>query len=167
MASGRLWCASWPRRYVPHSNEASLIFLTNKQGVNVFIAALDDGLLRTTQSELSQEFPNLRIEAVPVNLGGNPDDYMRAVAAATENIPVAIVINNAGFLKMDYFDNTDIALHAANIECNSIAAIRLTHYFYRRMVDQNIKGCIAFTSSAVFFMVRLQDSQLNPGRWVF
>lgn len=103
MVLGTLWCTSWPNRYVLNCCQVTLTFLTRGQGIDVFIVALDDDLLRTTQRELSQEFPNLRLESVPVNLGGNSDDYMTAGATTTGDIPVAIVINNAGFLKMYFF----------------------------------------------------------------
>ncbi|CDF39795.1 unnamed protein product [Chondrus crispus] len=122
------------------------------QGVNVCIVALDDDLLRITHTELQKEFPSVELRAVPVDLGSEPDAYMAKIATATEDVRVSILINNAGFLLMGFFDQRPMEQHIANIECNALAAMRLTHYFYNRMVNQNIKGCITFTSSAAFFM---------------
>lgn len=129
------------------------------QGVNVCIVALDDDLLKSTHAELQKEFPSVELRAVPVNLGSDPEVYMSQVAAATENVPVSILINNAGFLLMGFFEQRPIEQHIANVECNAMAAMRLTHHFYNKMVDQNIKGCITFTSSAAWFMVRKTDCQ--------
>lgn len=118
------------------------------------IVALDDDLLQRTHTELRKEFPAVEIRAVPVNLGADPDKYMARIAEATNDIQVSILINNAGFLLMSFFEDKPIEQYMAIIQCNALSAIRLTHYFYKRMVDQEIKGCIAFTSSAVMFMVR-------------
>jgi short-subunit dehydrogenase len=65
---------------------------------------------------------------------------------------VSIVVNNAGFLRMGYFDELDVEGHIGNIECNALAAIRITHLFYERMVNEKRRGCIAFTSSAAWFI---------------
>lgn len=89
-----------------------------------------------------------------MNLGADSDKYMTRIAEATDDIQVSILFNNAGFLVMGFFEDKPIEQYMAIIECNALSAIRLTHYFYKRMVDQGIKGCIAFTSSAVMFMVR-------------
>lgn len=123
------------------------------QGINVFIVALDDDLLWPAHEELQKEFPTVQLRGVPVDLGSNPEAYMGAVAAATQDVPVSILINNAGFLIMDFFERRPVEQHMANMECNAGAAIRLSHYFYKRMVDQGVRGCIAFTSSASGFMV--------------
>lgn len=118
------------------------------------IVALDDDLLPITHAELQKGFPSVEIRAVPVNLGADSDKYMTRIAEATDDIQVSILFNNAGFLVMGFFEDKPIEQYMAIIECNALSAIRLTHYFYKRMVDQGIKGCIAFTSSAVMFMVR-------------
>lgn len=122
--------------------------------MNVCIVALDDKLLTETVREFSKDFPEVTIRAVAVDLGSRPDRYMRAIEQATHDVKVSILINNAGFLKMGFFDQISMDTHSVNMECNAIAAIRLTHHFYSRMIRDNIKGCITFTSSAVFFMVR-------------
>lgn len=61
-------------------------------------------------------------------------------------------MNNAGYLRMGYFDELDVDGHIANVECNALAAIRITHLFYERMVREKRKGCMAFTSSAAWFI---------------
>jgi short-subunit dehydrogenase len=53
---------------------------------------------------------------------------------------------------MGYFDERAVDEHIANMECNALAAIRITHLFYERMVREGRRGCIAFTSSAAWFI---------------
>lgn len=53
---------------------------------------------------------------------------------------------------MGYFDELDVNGHIANIECNALAAIRISHLFYDRMVNEKRKGCLAYTSSAAWFI---------------
>jgi short-subunit dehydrogenase len=122
------------------------------QGVSVCIAALDDPHLPAAVSALRAEYPAVEIRPVPVDLAGDPAVYVAAVAAATRDVPVAIVVNNAGFLRMAYFDEVPVDGHAANLECNAIAAVRITHLLYSRMIAENRRGCLVFTSSAAWFM---------------
>lgn len=126
--------------------------------------ALDDDLLEGTHAEFQKEFPSVELRKIPVNLGSDPDAYMAKIISATEDVRVSILINNAGFLLMGFFDQRPVEQHIANIECNALAAIRLSHHFYNRMVAQNIKGCITFTSSAAFFLVRLICRPF-PSKW--
>lgn len=131
------------------------------KGINVCIVALDDELLQSTFTQLQEEFQSVEIRAIPVNLGADPEKYMARIAEATDDIQVSILVNNAGFLLMGFFEDKPVEQHMANIECNALSAIRLTHHFYKRMVDQGIKGCITFTSSAVIFMVSWQSKRLS------
>jgi short-subunit dehydrogenase len=67
-------------------------------------------------------------------------------------IPISIVVNNAGFLLMGYFDERPIEPLMGNVECNAVAAIRISHLMYSRMIAEGRRGCIAFTSSAAWFI---------------
>lgn len=117
------------------------------------VVALGDSLFESTLKELKDGFPHMQVRGVPVNLGKNPEEYMKVIRDATGDIRVSIFVSNAGYLKMTFFESLSIEQHMQNVECNSTAAIRLTHHFYSRMIEQQIKGCIMFTSSAVFYMV--------------
>lgn len=103
---------------------------------------------------LRRNFPSVQFRPIPVDLGKKPEVYMSAIIEATNDIPVSVVVNNAGYLMMGYFHNRSIEAQVANIECNTIAAVRITHHFYNRMIAEKMKGCITFTSSAAFFLVR-------------
>lgn len=118
------------------------------------LVALEDDLLTRTHRELEQEFTMIQLRSVGVDLSQNAEVYMKKLKDCTNDIRVGVVFSNAGYVLMSYFEERDIEQHIRNVECNSMAAVRITHWFYSRMKEQGIKGCIAFTSSAVLFMVR-------------
>ncbi|KAI0565118.1 short chain dehydrogenase [Gracilaria domingensis] len=130
----------------------AIVRLLASQGVNVFIVALDDELLADKHKELCEEFPDIEFRAIGVNLGDADGDYMQEVIQQTEGVDVSILVNNAGFLVMGFFHEQPIEKYIATLNCNAIAAIRLTHHFYSRMVSKKHKGCIMFTSSAAWFL---------------
>lgn len=67
------------------------------QGINVVIVALADKLLETSLQECQAEFPTIKFRSVGVNLGASdPISYMDPLIAATKDIDVALVFNNAG-----------------------------------------------------------------------
>lgn len=68
------------------------------------------------------------------------------------SLQISIVVNNAGFLRMGYFDELSIESLIGNIECNALAAIRISHYMYERMASEKKGGLIAFTSSSAWFI---------------
>lgn len=125
-----------------------------EQGVNVVVVALDNDLLTNTVKELSGRYDTVKIRSVGADLTRDPDRYMADIRAATDDIAVSMVFNNAGFICMDYFHKVSIDRHVGLLECNAIAGVRIVHHFYVRMVNEGIKGCICLTSSAVCYMVR-------------
>lgn len=123
-----------------------------EQGINVFVVGLDDQHMQKTISEFSQQFPQTKVVPIAVNLGQAPNEYMHKIRAATDEFPVKVVINNAGYLLMGFFHDRKVEQHISNIECNQLACVRITHHFYSKMVAENRRGCITFTSSAAHFM---------------
>lgn len=123
------------------------------QGVNVVMVALDDKLLHASQSELQERYPTVQLRVVGADLSKESDVYMRAIGDATDDVPISMVFSNAGFLLMGFFEKRAANVHAANLECNSAAGMRIIHHFYSRMVTERRKGCVVLTSSAVCFMV--------------
>jgi len=76
-----------------------------------------------------------------------PDGYMQAIKKSTDDVNVALVFNNAGFITTGMFADVSIERHMANYECNATCALRITHHFLNKMLDSGTKGLIAFTSS--------------------
>ena len=120
------------------------------QGLSVVLVAIDEPLLDTAHKELSEEYPDVRFMRVGVNLGA--PGYLETIAAATEKIDVQCVFNNAGFIVAGFVHQTPLAKLAANVECNAVACVGITHLFLTRMTEKKLKGCVVFTSSAAAYM---------------
>ncbi|EIE24820.1 NAD(P)-binding protein [Coccomyxa subellipsoidea C-169] len=116
------------------------------QGLNVVVVALQDGLLDATFSELQAQFPKQTFRKVGVNLGKT--GYLEKIAEATADIDVQILFCNAGYMLTGFFENTPLEQQMANLECNAVCAVAITHHFLAKMVAKKLKGCIVFTSSA-------------------
>lgn len=104
---------------------------------------------------------------VGVNLG-TPGAYLSTIENATKDIDIQLVFNNAGYLVTGFFDKTcalkatvtlrvppvtlrifsPLPRHMANVECNALAAVQVTHVFVTRMLAKKLRGCVVFTSSA-------------------
>ena len=84
------------------------------------------------------------------NLG--QDGYLETIAAATEKIDVQLVFNNAGFIVTGFFHKTALTKLKANLWCNAVSAVDITHLFVERMLAKELKGCVVFTSSAAAYM---------------
>lgn len=126
-----------------------------KQNVNVVLVALDDSLLKSTVRDFRKRYQRPEIRVVGVDLGElSTQHYMKKIREATDDVPVSMVFNNAGFLVMGFFEEHPINTQLQNLMCNSTAGVCIVHHFYKRMVELRLKGCIVITSSAVCFMVR-------------
>eukprot|EP00798_Chlamydomonas_sp_ICE-L_P010127 gene10127-8027_t len=121
-----------------------------KQGLNVVIVALQDQLLDSTYDELKETFPKLQFRKVAVNLG--KDGFLPDLANATDDIKIQLVFNNAGYLLTGFFHCRELDALMQNLHCNAISGVQITHHFTRKMVDNKLKGCVVFTSSAAAAM---------------
>jgi short-subunit dehydrogenase len=124
----------------------SIAFKLAKQGLNVVIVSLDDAFLKGTITQLEAAFPKQSFRSVGVNFAPNVD-YMSKIRAATKDINIPIVFSNAGFMVTGFFDQTPIEKLAANIECNAVSGVKISHHFAQQLVANKQKGCIVFTSS--------------------
>ena len=115
------------------------------QGLNVVMVALDDALLAASHKEIAAKFPDVQVRKCGCDL--SKDGYMTPIRKSTDDINVALVFNNAGFITTGMFADVAIERHMANYECNATCALRITHHFLNKMLDSGTKGLIAFTSS--------------------
>lgn len=116
------------------------------QGLNVVLVSLPDKYLEETTAALRSQFPNQQFRSVPAKFD-HKTDYMPAIIEATKDIDVAIVFNNAGYIVTGFFDQTSLDAQLANVECNAVSTVKVTHYFLQQMLSKKIKGCFIFTSS--------------------
>jgi NAD(P)-dependent dehydrogenase (short-subunit alcohol dehydrogenase family) len=70
---------------------------------------------------------------VPADLGAQ-GGYMSAINKATADIDVQLVFCNAGYILSGFFYSRPVEAVLANIECNAVSAVAITHHFLKRMV---------------------------------
>ncbi|KAL6769693.1 hypothetical protein ACKKBG_A32010 [Auxenochlorella protothecoides x Auxenochlorella symbiontica] len=116
------------------------------QGLNVVMVAYPDPLLEASHEELSARFPNVTLKKVPVDLGR--PGYMPAIEKAIEGIDVQVVFLNAGYVLTGFFADVALERQNANLECNAVNAVQITHVLLQKLLDKHLKGCFVYTSSA-------------------
>jgi len=129
----------------------ALVFKLARQGLNVVVVSLDDDILKATIKQLKEQFPDLQFRSIGVSFSPGVE-YMKKIRESTDDIEIPIIFNNAGFLVTGFFDQAPIGKLLANMECNSTAAVNITHHFASKLVSANKKGCIVFTSSVAGFI---------------
>ena len=72
---------------------------------------------------------------------------MEKITAATNDILISIILNNAGYITTGMFADVPLPALMANYECNATCAVRITHHFLNRLLDAGRRGFIGFTSS--------------------
>lgn len=122
------------------------------QGLNVVIVARDEPMFDKTMEELKKLFPKQEVRQVKANLSDATGAWMEDVKAATKDVNVQIVFNNAGYILTGFFEQHSADAQLANFHCNLTANIHLTHYFYGQMLAKELKGCIVYTSSSAGFI---------------
>ncbi|GMI10655.1 hypothetical protein TrVE_jg2288 [Triparma verrucosa] len=129
----------------------ALCFALASQGLNVVVVSLDDAALKSTMKELKHQFPDLEFRSVPTTFSSNVD-YMSKIIAATKDITVQCIFNNAGFIVTGFFEQAPLGKHLANVECNATSTVPITHHFLSLMTSQKLRGCVVFTSSVAGFI---------------
>ena len=129
----------------------ALAFKLASQGLNVVVVSLDDKFLKETMEGLKEHYPKQEFRSVGCTFSPGVD-YMKDIQEATKDIYVPIIFNNAGFIVTGFLDQAPIGKLLANIECNSTAAVNISHYFVKKLVSDKKKGCIVFTSSVAGFI---------------
>lgn len=119
------------------------------QDVNVVIVALQDSLLDSFHAEVGNKFPHLKFRKVGVSLAERDESvYMKPIIAATSDIHVSLLFNNAGFICVGLFSDVPVGKWLANMHCNATCAIPITHHFLNRMIQSKRPGLLAYTSSS-------------------
>lgn len=129
----------------------ALAFKLASQGLNVVVVSLEDDFLKTTMKELKEHYPNLEFRSVGVAFSPGVS-YLEKIKAATKDIEISIVFNNAGFIVTGFLDQSPLGKILANVECNATACVNISHYFVQKMVSSRRKGCIVFTSSVAGYI---------------
>lgn len=124
----------------------SLCFKLASQGLNVVVVSLDDDYLKETVKALKKAYPELEFRSVGCAFSPGTG-YMEKIIDATKDINIQLIFNNAGFLVTGFLDQAPLGKLLANIECNAVAGVNVTHHFCKKLVSSKQRGCIVFTSS--------------------
>ncbi|KAI7845749.1 hypothetical protein COHA_000664 [Chlorella ohadii] len=116
------------------------------QGLNVVLVALGDDLLDATAKELSEQYPRVTFRKVGVNLG--EPGYTEVIARETRDVDIQVVFCNAGYVLTGFFVDVPADKQMANLECNAVSAVQITHLLLSRMRAKKLRGCFVYTSSA-------------------
>lgn len=123
----------------------SIVEKLASQEINVVLVALEDDFLKNFFSEIKKKYPKLQFRSVGVDL--SKDGYMDAIIKATDDIPVSLVFNNAGYIVGGVFADMALEKSINNMNVNATASVKVTHHFLNKMTDAGLKGCVIFTSS--------------------
>lgn len=135
-----------------------------EQGVNVVLVALDDNTLEETFKVLQERYPAVQFRKVGVNLTAKDYGYMPDIVAATSDITINLLFNNAGYITTGLFADTDLERLRSNLECNAGCAVPITHHFLRQMLSRKEKGLITFTSSASTYLPGPTATMYSPSK---
>jgi len=124
-----------------------------KQGISVVLVALDDDLLKATTAGLVAQFPDLQFRAVGVNLAASDGSiYMKKIAKATADVHVSLLFNNAGYMMTGFFHDAPVEKHLANVHCNAISALLITHHFLNKMYAVYLSICLSLSLSISIYL---------------
>jgi short-subunit dehydrogenase len=116
-------------------------------GLNLVLIARREDRLRQLAEELQSKH-SVSTRVVPVDLAR--EDFLPLVEHATNDLPVGLLVNNAGFANTGKFLDNDLASELALFHVNNRAPLILAHHFGRSM-RQRGRGGMIFVSSAVAF----------------
>lgn len=122
------------------------------QGLNIVLIALDNNDLRTATNTLQSRFPTQKFRAVPADLSLENGTYLDEIIAATHDIHVTLIFNNAGYILTGLFADRPLSAQLHNCHVNMLSTVRLTHHFANILLDTHSHGLIAFTSSSAGFL---------------
>ena len=107
--------------------------------------------LESLAESLQKDFPNLSIESIPTYLSVPEERERLASHIVREEIPLNLLINNAGLGDLGPFDTAEWSRLAPVLEVNVTALTHLTHLLLPMLRAQNAAGILNVSSVAGFF----------------
>jgi short-subunit dehydrogenase len=120
----------------------------------VLVARREDRLRKLAEDLQSRHSVGTRV--VPVDL--SRDDFLPAIERATADVPVGLLVNNAGITTTGKFLDNDLGSELALLHVNGRAPLILTHHFGRSMRRRGRGGIIFVASTLAFAGVPLMSS---------
>jgi short-subunit dehydrogenase len=125
--------------------ELAKIFAANNS--NVLLVARDETRLRNLATELERQY-KVQTRVVPKDLAR--PGAAAEIFTATANIPVNVLVNNAGFGSYGLFAKTPLARQTELMQVNMTALIELTHLFLQPMLARREGRILNVASIAAF-----------------
>ncbi len=122
-------------------------------GVNVVLTARREDRLRALASELESRH-RVKTRVVPLDLAD--EGAAAALVAATDDLEIGILVNNAGFGLAGRFDKNayDKLMEMVRLNCSAVVA--LTHLFLPKMRARGRGAIVIIASAAGYQPVPLQ-----------
>jgi short-subunit dehydrogenase len=113
------------------------------QGLNLALVDIQADLLTKLSMSLSKEF-NVGVRPIVLDLG--LPDFLQPLKAATYDMQVGLLVNNAGISAIGHFLDVPLEKHLSILTVNARAPLMLAHHFGGMMRDRK-RGGIIFVSS--------------------
>ena len=117
------------------------------RGVNLVLVARREDRLKRLADELAGAH-GIEARTVPLDLAA--DDFLPVLAAATGDLDIGLLVNNAGVLRAGWFLDHDLTDELGQLSLNVRAPLVLAHHFGRRLRERR-RGGIVFLASTLAF----------------
>jgi short-subunit dehydrogenase len=125
--------------------ELARIFAARK--FDLILVARNQKRLDELATELKAKH-GVEIKVLPKDLAA--PQAAREIFDAVRDLPVSVLVNNAGFGAYGPFAKTDLALQTDMVQVNIVALMQLTHLFLQPMLARNSGRILNVASTAAF-----------------
>jgi short-subunit dehydrogenase len=119
-------------------------------GMNLVLVARREDRLRELAEEL-QNRHGIAVRVVATDL--SHADFLPQIARATEDVPIGLLVNNAGVATTGDFLDSDLDAELTLLHVNNRASLILAHHFGRSMRQLGRGGMMFVASSLAFSAV--------------
>lgn len=120
-----------------------------REGSNLFLVARSEDKLKALCDELKAKH-KIEADFFAIDLGESDADKKLFDETTRRDVEVDLLINNAGFGSMGYFDELDLQRELEMIDLNVRSLAALTHRYLQPMVERKSGAILNVASTAGF-----------------
>lgn len=121
-----------------------------KLGHNLLLVSNESEQLEITQEQLQNKYTDIVVHIKYIDLT-IPDSCDKLYQyTKDENLPISILVNNAGFGTYGFYDEIEVESEVNMINLNVLAVYKLTRIFLKAMLAENKGQIINIASIAAF-----------------
>src|SRR5579872_6279930 len=124
-----------------------LAIVLAENAYNVLLIARDEDRLNKLAGELADTY-KVQARVLPQDLA-QPEAAFE-VFKKSRDLPISVLVNNAGFGSYGRFVETDLALQTRMMQVNMTALVQLTHLFAQPMLARRAGRILNVASTAAF-----------------